>query len=69
MPIESRKDKRSFNQGKTQQISKVETKKKYWATNMTFGIHDKPLMLSDDWDWLFIKKKVGFALWPMLREF
>jgi hypothetical protein len=29
----------------------------------------KPLMLSDDWDWLFIKEKVGFALWPMLREF
>jgi hypothetical protein len=28
-----------------------------------------PLMLSDDWDWLFIKEKVGFALWPMLREF
>jgi len=25
MPIESRKDKRSFNQGKTQQMSKVDT--------------------------------------------
>jgi hypothetical protein len=24
MPIESKKDKRSFNQGKTQQMSKVE---------------------------------------------
>jgi hypothetical protein len=40
MPIKSRKDKRSFNQGKTQQMSKV-NKKKYWAANMTFGIHDK----------------------------
>jgi len=28
MPIESRKDKKSFNQGKTQQISKVDTIKK-----------------------------------------
>jgi hypothetical protein len=27
MPIESRKDKKSFNQGKTQQISKVDKKK------------------------------------------
>ena len=25
----------------------------------------KLLMLSDDWDWLFIKEKVGFALWHM----
>jgi hypothetical protein len=25
MPIKSRKDKRSFNQGKTQQMSKVDT--------------------------------------------
>jgi hypothetical protein len=29
MPIESRKDKRSFNQGKIQQISKVDTKKNF----------------------------------------
>jgi hypothetical protein len=27
MPIESRKDKRSFNQGKKQQMSKVDKKK------------------------------------------
>jgi hypothetical protein len=27
MPIESRKDKKSFNQGKTQQMSKVDKKK------------------------------------------
>jgi hypothetical protein len=39
MPIESRKDKRSFNQGKKQQMSKVDKKKR--ATNMTFGIQDK----------------------------
>ena len=41
MAIESIKDKISFNQGKTQQISKVDTKKKYWAINMTFDIHNK----------------------------
>jgi hypothetical protein len=40
MPIESRKDKRSFNQGKTQLMSKVDKKKKR-ATNMTFCIQDK----------------------------
>jgi len=39
MPIESRKDKKSFNQGKTQPMSKVDKKKR--ATNMTFGIQDK----------------------------
>jgi hypothetical protein len=41
MPIESRKDKRSFNQGKTQLMSKVDKKKKERATNMTFCIQDK----------------------------
>jgi hypothetical protein len=42
MPIKYRKDKRSFNQEKTQQMLKVDTiKKKKQATNMTFGIHDK----------------------------
>jgi hypothetical protein len=43
MPIEYRKDKRSFNQGKTQQMLKVRyhKKKKKQATNMIFGIHDK----------------------------
>jgi len=25
----------------SQQMSKVDTKKEFWATNMTFGIHDK----------------------------
>jgi hypothetical protein len=39
------KTKKSFNQGKTQQMSKVDTiiiiKKKNGAINMTFGIQDK----------------------------
>ena len=69
MPIESRKDKRSFNQGKIQQISKVDTKKNFELQTWLLASMIKPLMLSDDWDWLFIKEKVGFALWPMLREF
>jgi hypothetical protein len=29
----------------------------------------KPLVSSKGLDWLFIKEKVGFALWSMLREF
>jgi hypothetical protein len=29
----------------------------------------KPLISSNDLDWLFIKGKVGFVLWPVLREF
>jgi len=66
MPIESKKDKRSFNQGKTQQMSKVEKNElQIWL----LASRIKLLMLSNDWDWLFIKEKVGFALWFMLREF
>jgi len=35
-------------------------KKKYWVTNIVFWYQ---------WlDWLFIKEKVGFALWSMGRE-
>ena len=36
MPIKFRKDKRSFTTNVESQ-----KKKKIWATNMTFGIHDK----------------------------
>ena len=55
---------------KRQQISKVNKKKKNTELQTwLLASMIKPLMLSDDWDWLFIKEKVGFALWPMLREF
>ena len=37
---------------------------------MSFGVSRiKPLVSSKGLDWLFIKEKVGFALWSMLREF
>jgi len=69
MPIEFRKDKRSFNQEKTTNIKSWYKKKNTELQTWLLASMIKPLMLSDDWDWLFIKEKVGFALWPMLREF
>ena len=69
MPIEFRKDKRSFNQEKTTNIKSRYKKKNTELQTWLLASMIKPLMLSDDWDWLFIKEKVGFALWPMLREF
>jgi hypothetical protein len=53
----------------SQQMSKVEKKKKSGLQTWLLASMIKLLMLSDDWDWLFIKEKVGFALWHMLREF
>ena len=47
----------------SQQMSKVDTKKKKKSGLQTWLLASmiKLLMLSDDWDWLFIKEKVGFA--------
>jgi hypothetical protein len=48
-------------------MPKVKTKK---SSLVSFGVSRiKPLVSSKRLDWLFIKEKVGFALWPMLREF
>jgi hypothetical protein len=59
--------------GKTKEVSqqmlKVDTKKKSRLQTWLLASMINLLMLSDDWDWLFIKEKVGFALWHMLREF
>jgi hypothetical protein len=51
----------------SQQMSKVKKKSGLQTWLLAFMI--KLLMLTDDWDWLFIKEKVGFAFWHMLREF
>ena len=49
-------------------MSKVNTKTK--SSFMSFGVSRiKPLISSKRLDWLFFKEKVGFALWPMLKEF
>jgi hypothetical protein len=53
----------------SQQMSKVKKKKKSGLQTWLLASMIKLLMLSDDWDWLFIKEKVGFAFWHMLREF
>jgi hypothetical protein len=39
----------------------LENYEKCYVKAMTFDIHDKALKLSDDWVWLFVKEKVGFA--------
>jgi len=37
--------------------------------NIFFGIYDKASHIFKCLNWLSIKEKVGFALWPLLREF
>ena len=67
MPINSKRVKKGFNWGKTQQIPKVKHQEK--SSYMSFGVYNKASSVFKRLDWLFIKEKVKFALWPMLREF
>jgi hypothetical protein len=65
-----------LNLGKTKEVSIKERhnkcqksiKKNIELQTWLLASMIKPPMLFDDWDWLFIKEKTGFALWCMLRE-
>jgi hypothetical protein len=42
MPIKSKRGKIGFFYwGKVQQMLKVDKKKRYWTTNMSFGVYNK----------------------------
>ena len=58
MPINSKRGKRGFNGRKTQQMPKVNTKKKK-SSFMSFGVSRiKPLVSSKFLDSLFIREKL-----------
>jgi len=66
MPINSKRGKRGFNGRKTQQMPKVKKKIKF---HIFWCVYDKASDVFKKIRLVIHQRKVGLAIWPMLREF